>query len=1471
MVKVMPTINKIRLTNIVYENGDKRINDEVYLLDGNNGAILLENGGGKTVFIHTVLQAVLPHTNLGERKIRETLQLENSPAHIAIEWIINERPRRYVTTAVSLFIYKNDLHSHRYVFEYEHDHPDRLENIPFVFETNGNKRPAYKEEIADYYQTMKRKTHNARTFDTLGSFHEYIEDNYQIIHNEWESIVKINRDEGGIEQFFEHCKTTTDLYDRLLIPIVEDSIEGHKKHMFADMFEKQREGFERYRHLQNSIKEHERIQKQLQSYVIAFEKFSQTEAAYETAKQRAKGLAALMFDQKEAVENEKAENDQAWEKWQAEDKQWQIKKASFHILQEQAKIDALNELYIDKRSNYEEALEKFQANEKHLYSLRHAKYTKALNVAKQLVDNLQKELAEHDKGEVHDYEAQLEQENAKLHGHFTTQLEKLDKEIRSLKIEKQPITETMETIRESLATFQQTLSTAKEKYSHLGGQIESNEATLERLSQQLLANPDQEDMQTAFQKWTAREQWLDQEIVKLLENKKTTTQKLHEANEAYETTTAERSTIELEIEHVKRDENDMQAAHDILLEQLVTIRKNWQTIDLHLREDSVYEILVNLERKLTREREDLLYKERLAHRFLDDYANQDIFFADPFLAERLADWQNQFYVITGTDFYDDLTEAEQKAYDTFPLWPATLITTETDRASLSQKVTEVKDRLQYPVMILTLEEAKQIGQGEVDAQWIGPAHWQENLHIEKFASWKADIREVAEASTGLRKEKESELRNCESTIEQFEQFFKAYPKAYKESLREKRSHLEEAKNENYRQLEKLRTEKEQLQRDITKLEETIENYRDERQGLSHKINVANEYLHIKRNIETFVKEQQMTEQQMATLQTDIRKNGHSLDRYQTEEQFIDEQMTEKRQAIAVIHDHPVYKEVKVFDPIFTDEAEEVMMDRRQQIELAIHGIQQSYRDIVTRKEQAEKDIARINDDIQELFLSYQGIDETIGYPVDGDQVLARTREAVQEGKVEVDKLNDKQIEARENLLEQEARVKTITERYEEDFSGAPIYPFEIHLDEIADYLSHDKQRLKERETYLQGETKRLNDILADLETAMKELDKFEVAHQFNSTVITAITLTEQERTEFSYNRKTYVKQMTETLTATSEAREKGKADIDSSKQVFRKFCREEITDRKLQEMAMEGIEFQTTYEDVLAFQKNMLTTVEQADLYARNFISDKDKEVQTFINHIHNHLVNVTDQLRLIPKNTKVNVSGNWKEIFKFSVPTWTEDEGKSRIRDYMDWILEQLEADYYKDEQGLEESGKIRKQMETWLDTKQLLQRVMDHKGMKVSCRKVTNDNQVTSRLTSWEQSNKWSGGEKWSKNMTLFLGILNFVAEKRQHMDRKMKRHRAVILDNPFGKASSDHVLSPVFFIAEQLGFQIIALTAHADGKFLQDYFPILYSFRLRPSKDGTTQIMTKEKSLHHAYFRDHEPEGLERLEEREQMELF
>lgn len=146
-----------------------------------------------------------------------------------------------------------------------------------------------------------------------------------------------------------------------------------------------------------------------------------------------------------------------------------------------------------------------------------------------------------------------------------------------------------------------------------------------------------------------------------------------------------------------------------------------------------------------------------------------------------------------------------------------------------------------------------------------------------------------------------------------------------------------------------------------------------------------------------------------------------------------------------------------------------------------------------------------------------------------------------------------------------------------------------------------------------------------------------------------------------------------------------------------------------------------------------------------------------------------------------------------------------------------------------------------------------------------------ISSSTFSWEESNKWSGGEKWSKNMALFLGCLNYLSEKRKHIRKTAYCNRVVIADNPFGKASSEHVLDPIFFIAKQLGFQVIALTAHDEGSFIRKYFPVVYSCRFSSSHDQKTKIIQTDKEVQTAFFQEKNPDFLSRLTDYQEIGMF
>ncbi len=526
---------------------------------------------------------------------------------------------------------------------------------------------------------------------------------------------------------------------------------------------------------------------------------------------------------------------------------------------------------------------------------------------------------------------------------------------------------------------------------------------------------------------------------------------------------------------------------------------------------------------------------------------------------------------------------------------------------------------------------------------------------------------------------------------------------------------------------------------------------------------------------------------------------------------------------------------------------------------------------LAKKKAVVDTIRTLESRMDELRNEHSDVEETKEFPGDGKQLMQTLWAQITLLKEEAEPLSKEVRQKGKKQDIQEGKWKSKVEQFKRDFSSSEILVFDQDLDEIAAKLESQSENLKEKKAYIDQELDRIEKELKDIEDAKNWLDRFEEGHHFNAPEIEPISLSSGDELNFTYNRKPYVTSITNQLKEQKELVEEEQQEIDRAKRKFREFCLNSISDIKLQQMAINGVETKQTYEGITEFKRNMLKRIEKSSNYANEHIRKSDEDLQLFINQIHTHLLTLVEELKQIPKKTKVKVGDDWKQIFVFSIPEWEEVAGKMRIRDYIEWILGQLESDRFLNDQGIQDHGKVRKEIEMWLQSKQLLQIVMNNEVMKVSCRKVTNDNKVTTRSYTWEQSNVWSGGEKWSKNMTLFLGILNYIAEKKKHIQSSSKHHRAVILDNPFGKASSEHVLSPVFFVAEQLGFQIIALTAHAEGKFLQDYFPIIYSCRLRLSADPGKKVMTKEKWLHYAYFQDHEPNTIERIGETEQMELF
>lgn len=1472
----MPAINKIRLTNVVYEEGNKRYNDELFLFDGYNGAILLENGGGKTVFIQTVLQAVIPHTDLADRKIKNTLVLENAPAHIAVEWILNDRPRRYLVTAVTLFMTKDGLDSLRYVYEYAPGDENGIEGIPFVKRGKDGMRPAERGEIQDYYTYMKeRYPLYAKTFSTIKEYRKLIEEQYHIIADEWESIVKINSSEGGVEAFFEACKNTTQLFDRLLIPTVEQSIAGHDPKFFADMFESQHDSLKQYKKLKETIEENKLIQEELEKYVQTFENLHIARINYEKSKQKAKGIWEEIQFQKTEANSEKKALEQQFSDWEQKQYLYKVKKASFQIGLEKQTFENLIQEYEKENAEYiskEEDLDNYSTE---FNSLKFAKFKQELRHFENEVTFVEGEMAKlKEIEELEDLEDQLEEAKQALLGYFLEQMDEINKEIVNIQYELNPISEQIVQLKQEIARNSISQQTKQKELVSVQNTINTRTGDMKKLEQSILSNPQQEQVEIIMGVWQKRQQFLDEEVIRLSSEKNKIQKELIELEESNEDLKEKKFGFENDLQSIQIIKEQIEKDQLELVKRLGRLRPQWTVLEsVYESEQSILNRLIETIEKFKKEKEELLYKERVAYRLVDDYENQKTFFSDPIIEKRIKTWKNQLdYCVTGIEYLQMLNESDYQEKAAYPLWAVTLVTTNKSKEILQRKIAEIADHIRYPIQIMTTEEAAIIQAETVQQEfsWIIPSHWHKCMVGETFEQWKQKFRIQAEDATNARTVKEKELKDWENGLLAFQEFLDKYPFEKITELQAKQSELVLKVEQMKREIEDNVQRKEDILQQMTQIEQTMELYQEEFHGIVRKIEKGNEYLKYSREVkEAKEKEKQLTEE-IKSKQLKLNRLQNQLDNYKEQKKFLLDRKRKHQVNLQYLENDENYKEIKMLPPIFTGESKKIIQDKIRSLDMKIHQINTSYGELNVRLKNAKENVSRITKDMDQLRDENENLDENREFPSDGEDLLQKISLKIRQLKSEISRLEEKVKEKQSAKDKQEGILENSINRFSRDFPEYEIYQFTDSFEKIASNLKQEKKNLHDEKNYLDGQIKRVNEEMKLTEDAGRLLERYIEKHHFNAPQVEPIHLSSDEKMDFKYNRKKFANAIVQELEERNNRVDSETKRVDRQKQEFKRFCLT-ISDIKLRKMAENGIEYKTNFEDLLDFKKNMMISVQRATNYANEHIRKKDEELQAYINQIHAHLKTVVEELKQIPKYTKVKVDDNWKTIYIFTISEWEEEEGKKRIRDYIEWIMNQLESDRYVKEDGIQDEWKIRKDIEMWLQTKQLLQIVMKNESMKVSCRKVTNENMVTTRAYSWEQSNVWSGGEKWSKNMTLFLGLLNYVAEKKQHKQTNMKHNRAVIIDNPFGKASSDHVLSPVFFVAEQLGFQIIALTAHAEGKFLQDYFPIIYSCRLRESKDSNKQIMTKEKWLHSAYFQEHEPETLDRLTETEQMKLF
>ncbi|CAM4448423.1 coiled-coil domain-containing protein [Paenibacillus tarimensis] len=1484
----MPVISKIRFTNVIYEGGAKRYNDSTFYFDGHNGAIVLENGGGKTVFIQTAIQAVLPHSDVAGRKLKDTLSLENGPAHVAIEWLLAEKPRRrYAVTCVSLFMSATGLDSLRYVYEYSEHDEHRLAKLPFTKETGGGKlRVTEKGEIQEYYHSMQQKYPLvARTFDTITKFQHYIEEQFHIIKSEWDAIVKINSSEGGIEAFFDECKTSSQLVDRLLIPTIEESMEGFRQGAFADLFQVQREGFKQYKELKEKIEENRRILDELNKYVAGYEKLHREQLQYEALRKEAKTYLQVAENARQEQQSEQLRLQERLEEWEREFRNWQKRETSVDIAGERLKAEAL-QTGLQEAAEEKEQLEEQAAHAaRYYYSLEYAEQREKLREAQEKIAYLQQEMAKLAQSQDEEELQQAwELSGRKLRAWYDREEARLSGLLQEVGTELLALNEQ----RKEAAGERETAARQREEQLLRIREYETQQRMMQDqqsdIARKILSQLSSQTVEQQMPVWLAEQQAQEQQVLEQTKAQQELERRKGELEREGKAAASDQMSFKQELAALQAWQERYEQEHQQVKMLLAQLQPSWERLaSVHEKMDSIRDKLADgLERRM-RQKQQLLHKERLAFRYVDDYEEQEEFFADPQAARLASQWGNQFSLLeTGIQYAAAVTET----LDDKPLWAVTLVTTSQEKPLLERKLAESADQLQYPIRVLSTQEVKELisgsggpnGGGSAEAgeagAWVEPAHWQSLHDADRFKEWKREIGREAAAAEEKRREKEQELEAWRDAQKLTDAFFRDYPLAAVHEQEHRRAAL----TDQLKRLEQRLAEVEQalrgLERQKAELVEAQQLLAQRQQHTAYQLEQGHQYMQLSDKLIRLAADLQPVQEAYNKAERLMERFNQRIEALERELKRQEDHRNDYHGKLQRLQEDEWYQEVRSCQPHEAAESYVQLREERRGLKLRRHRI-------MKERSELERELAHQRDrqeeasrQMERLAAAHDNLDRELELPMQMDAKMKTALTELRTLEQQVQRIREEWGRKDRELSNQEAVVRMLAEQYAKEFDGEQPVRFLEALSHVQQQQADERRQQDE----VRKELERLNEAverrLRETHAVLQEWNRYIRVHKLDDPLLEPSDSGVEMMQEIAYRLKSGSQEIIGRLEQQLGTIEQERRRVSANRQRFREFCQRHVQDVKLREMAERGVEAKDNYAELQEFEAMMGASILKANQIAELRMQTEDQKLQQFITHIQAHLRLIAQELRELPKRTRVRTDSGNKEIYVFQVPDWDEQEGKERIRGHIEWIIGQLEHAKYRDVDGTEQSAAIRKDLDKWLDAKQLLQKVFKQGStIRISCRKVNNDQQVTGATYSWEESNRWSGGEKWSKNMTLFLGILNYVAEKRQHIHSQMKRHRAVILDNPFGKASSDHVLSPVFYIAEQLGFQMIALTAHVEGKFLQDYFPVVYSCRLRTAAGGGgKQIVDPKQQIQQAYFRDHAPESMDRIGgEVEQMDLF
>ena len=1449
---IMPKFNATRIVNLTYnnksENAVNKIVDETFEMEGEHTLALLRNGGGKTVQIQMMMSPFVSakYRNLGSRTFEDYFTDEKNPTYIATEWLLENNEKVLIGLAVKKSSSISDdegvkgLDIMSYVYEYSDVNDEfSIRNIPFAKQTENGYTVLSMSEAENLFKKLKTK--NKFTFDY---FNLNIDSNrtryykklrsYSIEPTEWESLMRtINQDEGGLSKLFQNAKTESELIETWFLKNIHVKLNKENE-VIKEM------GKSLKQYINNKVSKQNLIDtlKGIEEYNGYSEQILKVNEKYKESldkkdKKQKEIEDVMVYNYQESIKlnselNDCQENKQELDRKLAlskyEEQSYKYHKAFSSMENAQdRKVEEENEL-----TNLKSQVETLERDEKvldliNLYNQKEdklkdletvkAKRDKELQsneeIQKQLADVTLtlKELLTIEKTSIEgEIKSLLDKENE-----LNTKKSNSDKELINLKTKQGILESDIKRYEEiTLVKYNEILSKIKSKYEspmiidseYIDTLILSTSEKLKDKEEECLTKSNSiKDLNKEVELKKDKINSKNIEVVNLTNDISRLENDLSKANKLCDEIIEILEYLGIEDKHKIFDTTYMSfKANDI-------IKKTNDTIDYHINEKAkklnqldmlnkgvVVEIPTDVKEKLDELGIDYDLGLNYLHNLkISESQKEELLINNPYLPFALMLEEEDIKLLSNTDL--DIASS----YNVYIV----------NKDKLGEKLNITKSNSVYKIDNLTM--LFNFNKTLLD----------ESKRKDAIESLEMDIatsnRIILENREYLKM-----INKCSLKIESFN-ITEDYLNNLKDSLENLNTKLKTTKLS----IEVLKREQDEIvSKIIPELAEDLNASKEDLSNINKDLDTINAFY--KQHLD-FESETDLIESKKREHKNNIQSIGdieESLKLIESNKKVNDASLRKSKDDLKDTNDKLTEIEDLSLDLTSANKLDLAKSKLEAQFKALKLKSSSSLEELEDRIKSLTKEISIIEKEMNSLISlynvqenEYKGKTYLSEAKAEIIELKATKKRAIEKQQEVVTKATVELESAKSNLEKRQKSCNKASDEAKKIYfiTGALIDFNEgiLELSEIKD------TNFEETKSSITEELEVVSNEISKLDHMISEINSSEQMLGFLSDIRKEIEDISSREVVLDIGNIDELNIFTNKLISEYKSRE---SEIEKNKKAIDEVFTLLTTEFKYKDIPPFSKNIQSLFEvryEPLTVIKSIESTLEFLDRLKKQNESDL-KVVNEERENISKTLLKYVEQtyahLNMIDKNSRVDIDGESKKMLEIKQPEWDTVLYNTKINEFVDNITTHSEK-------RISLGEPIDEYIATQVTTAKLYNFVVGIGNVRINLRKLESlNNRIVTSKVKWKEIVKNSGGEGFVSAFVILVSLLSYMRKDNDTLGNKKEEGKVIIMDNPFGKMSSEHLIKPVMIIAEKYNAQLICYTAQ-KGDNIYNRFPNIY----------------------------------------------